>query len=880
MAIISLPSQATHIVGGELYYRYLGNNTYRITLKVYRDCGPANVNQTYFDTEAAIGVYQLGVLQYQLMMSLGNAEIDFLPVTLENPCFVLPPDLCVEEAIYEEDIVLPESPFIYDLVYQRCCRNPSIVNIQFPENSGATFTTQIPGTNILPNGQNSNPVFNNFPPVALCTGVPFVFDHSATDQDGDELVYEFCSPMLGGTPDEPMPVPPGSPPFANVVYEPGFSFNNPISANPPFNLDPVSGELTGTPTLPGQYVIGVCVSEYRNGVLLSRTNRDFQFNVVTCDPNIIAAIPSQTQFCEGLTFSFGNNSVNSSFYFWDFGDPATEADTSNLAQPTYTFPDTGYYEVMLVANPGWPCADTAITGYDVQPLLFPVVINSGYSCENGQTLFHFEAGGEIDQENATYFWDFGPGSEPSSSNSADPQDIYLGPPGGNYTISLTVTANGCSETNQLQLALPQEPIAGIAEQESFCDGFEYTFGNDSQFATSYVWNFGVPGTDADVSIETEPVYVFPEPGVYAVSLIAMAENTCPDTAVVNFEISTLLAPFFERPPTECLNDNSFSFEALGASFNSTEINWDFGDLAIPSSSSLISPDNISYPDTGWWEVNLTITENGCTRSYTDSVLVLPNPVLDFEISGSEGCIPLVVSFTDSSYAATPLSYAWDFGDGTGSTEMNPVHEYNQSGTYDISLTISTQSGCIASDTFVLPDGVWVYPDPVAGFSVEPGVVNILQPEVNITDLSINAVECNYDLADGGVSDECDFTYSFTDGGLFAIIQTVYNEFGCPDSAIRYVTVEGFVFYAPNAFTPDGDGTNDLFLPIALGVSEYLLEIYNRWGEKVFETTDRFRGWDGKYRDLLSQDGVYIYKVRLEDMQSIPHEYVGHVTLLR
>jgi len=881
MAVVlaSMSLRATHIVGGELYYRYLGSNTYRITLKVYRDCGPANANQTYFDTDAAVGIYQAGVLQYQLMMSLTNADINFLPVSLENPCFVLPPELCVEEAVYEEIIVLPASPLSYELVYQRCCRNPSIINIQFPENSGATFTTQIPGTNILPIGQNSNPVFNNFPPVALCTGVPFIFDHSATDQDGDELVYEFCAPMMGGTPDQPMPVPPSPPPFPNVVYQPGFSMNNPIAANPSFSLNSDNGILTGTPILPGQYVIGVCVSEYRNGVLLSRTNRDFQFNIVTCDPNIIAAIPTQTQFCESLTFNFGNNSVNSSFYFWDFGVADTEADTSNLAQPEYTFPDTGYYEVMLVANPGWPCADTAVTGYDVQPLLIPVVINSGYSCENGEVLFDFFAGGDIDQQNATFLWDFGPGSQPSVSNNGSPEEIYIGPSGGNYVITLTASANGCSETTQLELSIPQNPIAGIAEQDSFCDGLEYTFENTSQFAETFLWDFGIPNINGDVSNEANPTFIFPEPGIFAVSLIAMSPNTCPDTTSIYLEISSLLEPFFVRPPTECLDNNSFNFESSGAEFINAMVNWDFGDMAIPTTSNLLSPANVTFPGTGWWPVVLTIAENGCERSYTDSVLVLPNPLLDIEIEGAEGCIPLLVHFIDSSTAATPLTYLWDFGDGSGSSEANPIHSYNNSGTYDISLTISTQSGCIASETLVMEDAIWVYPDPEADFLVEPEVVDILQPEVNVSNLSINSMACLYSLGDGGISEECSFTYNYTDGGLFPLIQTVYNEFGCADSAIRYVRVDGFVFYAPNAFTPDNDGTNDIFIPIALGVSSYYLEIYNRWGERVFETTNRFEGWNGWHKGLLSQNDVYVYKVRLEDMKSMPHEFVGHVTLV-
>ena len=185
---------ATHIVGGEIYYEQVGTQDYLITLKVYRDCGSTNTNGTDFDQFASVGIYSGGSLYQELLMNLASATVNFVPVTIENPCFVLPPDVCVEEAVYQEILELPLNSNGYDLVYQRCCRNPSIININWPEDSGATFTTQIPPSTIT--DENSNPQFTNFPPVALCANASFWFDHSAEDIDGDFLVYSFCSPML------------------------------------------------------------------------------------------------------------------------------------------------------------------------------------------------------------------------------------------------------------------------------------------------------------------------------------------------------------------------------------------------------------------------------------------------------------------------------------------------------------------------------------------------------------------------------------------------------------------------------------------------------------------------------------------------------------
>jgi len=883
--LLMIPAEAfaTHIVGGEIYYEHLGGNSYRVTLKVYRDCGPANQNQTYFDDVAAVGVFVQGNYQTHMNLSLVDAIITTLPVTLDNPCFTLPPDLCVEEAVYEGLIDLAPIAAGYDLVYQRCCRNPSIINIILPQDTGATFYTHVPGSNELPVGNNSSPAFDNFPPVALCTGVEFTFDHGATDPDGDLLVYEFCTPKHGGDPFAPQPVPPAAPPFVNISWAVPYSASYPIASNPAFEIDPVTGIIAGTPTSPGQFVVGVCVSEYRNGQLLSVSNRDFQFNVVVCDPNIIAAIPSQTQFCDGLTFEFGNNSVNSTFYFWNFNDPGNPGnDTSELSEPTYTFSGFGTYEVMLVANPGWPCADTAYIEYNIQPVLDPVVVNSGSSCIGNQALFDFTASGQIDEPNATYFWNFGPNAIPIASNGQNPQNVFLGDAGGSFEVMLSVTANGCTETTQYTLELPPSPHAVIVEQDLFCNGFTYPFGNASLNADGYEWDFGVGGINSDVSNQATPTYTFPGIGSYTITLIASADLACPDTTLAVFEITTLLDPWFHAPSPQCFEGNSFHFEAEGAESLIPSWEWDFGDMASPSMSEEENPTGISFLSIGTFTVTLTISENDCVRSFTDEIQVVPNPVIGFEIEGAIGCSPLIVSFTDTSYAATSMTYLWDFGDGSSSTLQNPVHVYNNSGSYDLTLQISTSVGCITTLESFLQDAVIVHPDPIAGFSYFPDSVSILQPEVQFTDLSVDGITCIYDFGDGGSSTEWNPFYTYTEGGIFGVIQTITNEFGCVDSAVGVVLVEGFVFYVPNAFTPNEDNTNEFFMPIALGISEYHLQIYNRWGELIFETYDLNQGWDGRLLENgeISQDGVYIWQVRLEDNFSIPHQYVGHFTLFR
>ena len=173
---------ATHIIGGEIIYKYLGNNNYQITLKVYRDC---NTGQAPFDDPAVLGVFNsAGALLSTI--SMGGPAITYIQPNLNNPCITVPPDVCVEQAIYTSTQNLPSISGGYQIVYQRCCRNGTIVNILDPGNVGSTYIAKIPDVSVT--GTNSSPYFNYFPPIAICEGMPLVFNHSATDPDGDQLV--------------------------------------------------------------------------------------------------------------------------------------------------------------------------------------------------------------------------------------------------------------------------------------------------------------------------------------------------------------------------------------------------------------------------------------------------------------------------------------------------------------------------------------------------------------------------------------------------------------------------------------------------------------------------------------------------------------------
>ncbi|MEZ4800689.1 MAG: PKD domain-containing protein [Flavobacteriales bacterium] len=761
---------ATHIVGGEIYYAYTGVNAdgsrnYTITLFVYRDCGPTNSNNTPFDEFASIGVFDLSnnSLELDMDVELFNSNVEFVPIELENPCFILPPDLCVQKARYTTNITLQPNNDGYMLVYQRCCRNPSIINLINPQWAGATFTTTIPGFDVLPEGVNSSATYNNFPPVALCAGAEFFFDHSASDVDGDSLSYEFCTPFHGASADDPAPDTPAPPPYANVQWATGYDETYQIASNPPFEIDPVTGFITGTANQIGQYVIGVCVTEWRDGVPINTTSRDFQFNVTLCDPNIIATIPEQTSFCDGMTVEFGNISTNATFFEWDFGVPGIDTDVSTEQNPSYTYTEQGDYTIMLIANPGWPCADTAITTFDVRNPIDPEINFDGAECINNSVRYDFSSNANLTPQ-ATFTWDFGPGAVPATSTATAPNNILLNPELSSYVINVQIEDDGCFDEATLEIDNVPEPISSIVPQESFCAGLTYTFENSSQNTTDFSWNFGAPG-NGDISFNPSPEYTFPDTGLYVIRLISSAPNTCPDTAFLSFEIYDLLNPGFQDYGPMCFDVNEYDFTATGFTTNEATFFWDFGDAANLPTTTLQNPQNITFNAPGTYPISLTINENDCERTYEDELWVVAVPTIDAIVTGGEGCAPLRVSFDAQAESETQVFYDWDFGDGGTSTVANPTYIYENQGFYDVSLHAFTTTGCIRNLFVTLNDAVVVLPKPIASFEVSPDELNILHPEIFVQNTSEHAVTCYYYISDGTSYETFDFTHSFIEADI-------------------------------------------------------------------------------------------------------------------
>ncbi len=523
-------TRATHIIGGELYYDCLGANTYRITLKVYRDC---YLGQAGYDNPANITVWT-GVGTYMQVIEVPFPGSTNVPFISSNPCFQAPPNVCVEQAIYTTVVTLPASPSGYIFAYQRCCRNNTIVNLVDPGNTGATYIEQVPSNDLC----NSSPRFNNFPPIALCIGEPLYFNHSATDPDGDSLVYQLCSSYDGASGTDPQPYITSPPPFSPITFQAPYSSAYPIASVPPASIDPITGLLTVNPTQLGQYVVGVCVSEYRNGVLIGTHTRDFQFNVTNCLSNVdsetelpdaFVSVGGVYESCDGLTVPFENNSINGSYYYWDFGVPAVTSDTSVAFEPTYTYPNTGTYTVMLVANPGYFCADTDYVTIHIRALM-----DVDFTSPPGQCIdfnsYDFAASGII-PAGTTFDWDFAPNGIPISSTLQNPTNIFFTQP-GIYPIELIADYDGCLDTAIHDIIVYGHPTVDISVDTTGCVPYpaQFTANVDTAFNDLvYHWTFGDGGTSA----EEDPLHLYTSVDTFSVSFQLVSLTGCMDTIIIN-----------------------------------------------------------------------------------------------------------------------------------------------------------------------------------------------------------------------------------------------------------------------------------------------------------------------------------------------------------
>ncbi len=561
----ALKASSSHIVGGNISYVCLGNNTYQFTISIYRDClppaqGGGNPSALLSDDPAFVSIYN-GSSFFSFDSIFYQSSFN-IPTNFSNDCINNPPATCLNRLQFNLIKVLPPSANPYTVVYQRCCRNETINNIINPGTTGASYTCVVPPANV---SCNNSAIFVNYPPQIICINNPFIYDHSATDPDGDSLDYYFCDAIKGGDANNPKPLLIGGslPFFSSVNYRSPYNPNNPMGGNPVLKIDSKTGIITGRPNIQGRFVVNVCCDEYRGGVLINTTKREFQFVVTNCSKAVVANIPQfsdeQNVYivnCESFNVNFINQSTGGFKYFWDFGVSAISTDTSSLFEPSFTYPDTGTYLVKLLVNQGSTCPDSIIRLVKIYPEFKSDFEYMGLLCPNSPINFIDKSTSSFG--NINYWkWNF---DDNQFSTDQNPTHSYENI-GKEFNVML-ISGNkyGCRDTSYEILKVPKVNVFA-GNDTVIVKGTPFQFNGTG--AQSYAWS---PSTYLDNPFVNNPNAVFPDTGLYVYNLQGITANNC--YGYDDIKITVADGPYITMPNAFSPNGdgNNDFFKILSAGY--------------------------------------------------------------------------------------------------------------------------------------------------------------------------------------------------------------------------------------------------------------------------------------------------------------------------
>ncbi len=516
-------ARATHIIGGELTYKYIDSEAagyrYRVTLAIYEDCLNGTAAGIAGDDPGYIAVYDGhgNLFHYD---SAYHSVADTVPANFNIECVKNPPELCMIKKTFVIDFVLPADSTGYTVAYKRCCHNGALVNILHPVDVGSTFFCNIPP--IQTAKTNNSAVFTFFPPQIICAHTPLLYNNSAIDPDGDSLSYELCTSYNSDNSPTANAWPP-APPYEPTAYvHPPYSYYNPLTGSPALAIDPVTGMLTATPSWEGRYLITVCCNEWRNGVLINTIHREFQFVVTDCSKSVIADMPTlpadpntTVLNCKDYVVHFQNTSIGGVTWHWDFGVATTLADTSTDFEPTFAYPDTGTFTVKLIANPGTLCADSIEKLVKIYPPFNAAFSDSGLHCPGEAIGFIDKSTGTISAVN-NWYWNFGDGQTSTSQNNVH---TYL--TSGIYNVSL-ISANlkSCVDTIMRQVVI-ENVKPGATLDTIIVKGQSILF--HAEGGINYVWS---PANNLDDNKIPNPVGFYPESGLFRYTIAIKSSYGC------------------------------------------------------------------------------------------------------------------------------------------------------------------------------------------------------------------------------------------------------------------------------------------------------------------------------------------------------------------
>ncbi len=454
-----------------------------------------------------------------------------------------------------------------------------------------------------------------------------------------------------------------------------------------------------------------------------------------------------------------------------------------------------------------------------------------------------------------------------------------------YQLDLIASTDfGCTDTVQQKVYVYPRTIADFTVNDGDCSPFTAHFINKSVRGETYLWDFG----DGSRLAATDPTNLYFNltgyDTTFVVTLTTKSKYGCLDSFSDTIEVyAQPLAEFIPSPSLQMYPSTQVDLLNL-TNPGGWDYKWDMGDGNTLDSEE---PAPYHYDTYGDYEIWLKVASARCSDSVSHSIRIIPAvPVAAFD-TVLAACEPHTVQFRNNSvYGST---YLWDFGDGGSSTDFEPEHTFEEYGIYNVKLTVFGEGGREYAYR-----QVEVYRMPLVNFTVAPDLVMLPDDQVRLFNLSKYGSFYLWDFGDGNSSTEESPRHLYTQVGTYDISLEVTTEHGCVDKLLKPAAVvvkgEGIIMF-PNAFKPDMDGPNggfysqnepeknNIFHPYWEGVADYHLEIYNRWGEKLFYSDDVNIGWDGYHQEDLCSQAVYVYKCWGLFINGETFDLKGDVTLI-
>lgn len=543
-------------------------------------------------------------------------------------------------------------------------------------------------------------------------------------------------------------------------------------------------------------------------------------------------------------------------------------------QQTIATPTVNTTYTVIAANGS--CTSTDSVNVTMSSIITTTVVVTPPTCNgscDGQAQVNIQGG----QPNYTFSWSSGHNTNPVSGLCA-----------GTYTVTVT-DANGCTAVDSAVIVDPTVVTAAPAASPStICIGQSSTLTGNPAGGTGsgYTFTWGPASAAGTLSCTSCASPVASPTVTTTYNVVATDANGCqsaPQTVTVT--VNPPLGVNMSGTASICAgNTTPLGVYATGGNGGPYNYVW-----APASTLSCSTCQNPNATPNGTTTYTVTVTDNCGTPLVIDSVTVsvLPPLNVSFVVDNAAGCAPLCVTFSDNTTPQS-TSWTWDFGDGSPvSTQASPSHCYNASGSYNVTLSVIDVNGCPGTQTY--NNMITVHPIPTPGFIISPQPTTLLNPDITFTPDCISCDSCVYYIdtdSDVVVINNCTgFVYTFQDTGSFVVTQEVYSQYGCMATISHIVDIDpDFILYAPNAFTPNGDGLNDVFLPQGIGIDSkhYELTLFDRWGNLIFQTNNLDKGWDGTVHgnNKLVEEDAYVWKVVLQDIKGNKHSYMGHVSVIR